>query len=330
MFFGAVKLARVRDSSDLREMFKEFHESEIVIIKPNWFSLQPANFIEVDVLRIILEALNTQVVVTEGYTLEKNDGSMKFTIDGDDVSWNWVIEHPSWDWIKEEGRWNELRRQDQWFLDEYGFTDLFQEFGVEYVNVTEEIWRGEIVDPAEVKKEVEARYMPAFTDQIYSFLPKRLNELRGSPLISLGKVKGIGGNFPSLTVKNLFGFIPDPLRSWWHGYEDKRLARSIIDITKVYEAYFEVYGVCEAISTVMVNNPEGEYNSPWSRYDILRELGIIICGPNLVQLDAIICGLIGIDPRKVSYIEEGEKAFGEYDRRHVEAARRVAHEWFHI
>ncbi len=38
----------------------------------------------------------------------------------------------------------------------------------------------------------------------------------------------------------------------------------------------------------------------------LGKLGIIVCGPDLVQLDAIICGLIGIDPRKVSYIEERE------------------------
>ncbi len=330
MMFGEVKLARIRDSSDLKGMLGGLPESEVVIVKPNWFSLQPANFIEVNVLRMLLEALDSRVVVTEGYTLEKNDGSLKFTVDGDDANWNWVIEHPSWDWIKEEGRWDELRRQDNWFLDEYGFTDLFQEFGVEYVNVTEEIWKGEIADPAEVKEAVEARYEPAFTDQIYGFLPKRLHELRGSPLISLGKVKGIGGSFPSLTLKNLFGYIPDPLRSWWHGNKDERLARSIIDITKVYEAYFEVYGICEAVSTVMVNNPEGEYESPWAKYNIIRELGIVVCGPDLVQLDAIVCGLIGIDPRKVSYIEEGEKAFGEYDRHHVEAARKVAHEWFPV
>lgn len=216
MMFGEVNLARIRDSSHLKGMLEGLPESEVVIIKPNWFNLQPANFIEVDVLRMLLEALDARVVVTKGYTLEKNDGSMKFTVDGDDVNWNWVIEHPSWDWVKEEGRWGELRRQDHWFLDEYGFTNLFQEFGVEYVNVTEEIWNGEITDPAEVKEAVEARYEPAFTDQIYGFLPKRLHELRGSPFISLGKVKGIGGSFPSLTLKNLFGYIPDPLRSWWH------------------------------------------------------------------------------------------------------------------
>lgn len=77
---------------------------------------------------------------------------------------------------------------------------------------------------------------------------------------------------------------------------------------------------------MIVNNPEGEYGSPWAKYETIRELGIIVCGPDLVQLDAIICGLIGIDPRKVSYIEEGEKAFGKYDKHHVEAAREVAHE----
>ena len=95
MMFGEVNLARIRDSSHLKGMLEGLPESEVVIIKPNWFSLQPANFIEVDVLRMLLEALDARVVVTKGYTLEKNDGSMKFTVDGDDVNWNWVIEHPS-------------------------------------------------------------------------------------------------------------------------------------------------------------------------------------------------------------------------------------------
>ena len=209
MMFGEVNLAKIRDSSDLKGMLEGFPESEFVIVKPNWFSLQPANFIEVNVLRMLLEALDSRVVVTEGYTLEKNDGSLKFTVDGDDVNWNWVIEHPSWDWIKEEGRWNELRRQDNWFLDEYGFTDLFQEFGVEYVNVTEEIWKGEIADPAKVKEAVEARYEPAFTDQIYGFLPKRLHELRGSPLISL-EGQGHRRELPEPHAEEPFRLHPGP------------------------------------------------------------------------------------------------------------------------
>jgi uncharacterized protein (DUF362 family) len=63
---------------------------------------------------------------------------------------------------------------------------------------------------------------------------------------------------------------------------------------------------------------------------VARDLGVVALGPNLVSLDAVLCGLIGVDPEKVSYLQEGEKAFGEYDRGLVEEAKAVAGEWFPV
>ena len=329
--FGDVTLARVRTSADLKGLLVDpCFDSDVLVVKPNWFSPHPANFTDAGTMRMLLEAVDSRVVVVEAYTLERQDGGMKFTVDGEEVDWRWILKNPSWDWAREEGRWDELRRQDRWFLDEHGFTDLFDEFGVEYVNVTEEVWKGEIADPSAVKNAVEERFAPAFTDQLYGFIPKRLHDLRGSTLVSLGKVKGIGGTYPSLTLKNLFGLIPDPLRSWWHGPDDSRLADSIIDIAKVYASLFEVYGVCEAIEEVTVSYPEGEVKVPWGSYNIVRDLGVVALSPNLVCLDAVICGLIGVDPEKVSYLQKGEVAFGEFDRCHVADAMAVASDWFPV
>jgi uncharacterized protein (DUF362 family) len=329
--FGDVTLARIASPSELRGLLPEqVLEADVLIVKPNWFSPHPANFTDADALRMLLEAVDARVLVVEAYTLERQDGTMAFTVNGDEVNWRWILRHPSWDWALEEGRWDELRRQDGWFLDEYGFTDLFAEFGVEYVNVTEEVWQGRIADPSTVKKVVEERFAPAFTDRMYGFLPEKLHKLKGSTLISLGKVKGIGGTYPSLTLKNLFGLIPDPLRSWWHGPEDGRLAESIVDIAKVYASFFDVCGVCEAVSEVTVSRPEGEVKAPWGSYDIVRGLGVVALGPNLVSLDAVLCGLIGVDPEKVSYLQKGEESFGEYDRRIVKEAKAVASEWFPV
>ncbi len=326
--FGDVTLAKIKDSADLRKILpSSLTGSETVIVKPNWFSPHPANFTDAHALGLLLEALDGKVIVIEGYTLEKHDGSMKFTVDGSEVDWKWIMENPDWGWAREEGRWEEIRRQDEGFLEEHGLGDLLREHGAEYVNVTEEIWAGRTVDPGEVKARVEGRYDPVAEKKLYGFMPEALRAHEGAPLVSLGKVKGIGGTFPSLTLKNLFGLIPDPLRSWWHGPGDARLGESIIDITRVYASYFPLYGVCEAFREATVMSPEGEVEVEWGRYDVVRDLGFAALGGNLVSLDAVLSGLMGVDPEKVSYLGLGEEAFGRYDRSPVDEARAASSRW---
>ncbi|MFQ6095194.1 MAG: DUF362 domain-containing protein [Candidatus Bathyarchaeia archaeon] len=329
--FGSVTVGRARNSRDLRRLLKDpWLKADIFIVKPNWMSSHPANFTDAETLRILLEALDGRIVVTEAYSLERQNGNMRFTVDGEEVDWGWIMRHPSWHWIKEGGRWDQIRKQDKWFLDEYGFTDLFDELGVHYLNVTEEVWQGRTVDAWKIKKAVEARFGPVFKEELYGFMPQQLYELRGATLISFGKVKGIRGTFPSLTMKNLFGLIPDPLRSWWHGPNDEWLSRSIVDINKLYASLFRVYGICEAIRYATIRHPEGEVKVPWGSYNIAKDLGVLALGRHLVSVDAILCGLIGIDPEKVSYIRLGEEAFGRYNRHHAEEAKAVAEDWFPV
>jgi len=311
--FGPVTIGRVRSSEDLKRLLEDPRlKTGVSIIKPNWFSPHPGNFTDAETLRTLLEALDGRIVVAESYTLERQDGSMKFTVDGAEVDWRWIMKHPSWGWIKEEGRWDEMRRQDRWFLDEYGFTDLFKEYGVEYVNVTEEVWQGRTADAREIKEAVEARLAPVFREELYSFIPKRLYELRGATLI------------------RLFGLIPDPLRSWWHGPNNQWLGRSIVDIIKVYSALFQIYGICEALRHAIVSCHKGEVKTPWGSYDIVRDLGVLAFSRDLVSLDAVLCSLIGADPEKISYLSLGERAFGIYNRRHVEDAKMSAGNWFPV
>ena len=320
--FGSVTVDRVLSSAGLKRLLPEaWLESEVFIVKPSWYSPHPGNFTDAETLRVLLEALDGRVIVTESYTLDRHDGSMKFTVKGEEVDWRWILRHPSWDWIREEGRWDEVRRQDRWFLDEHGFTDLFKEHGVEYVNVTEEVWQGRTADAEKVKEAVEDQFALVFREKLYSYVPQRLFEMHGATLISFGKVKGIRGTFPSLTMKNLFGLIPDPLRAWWHGPNDMSLGRSIVDINKIYYSLFNVYGICEALRYVTVSHPEGEVKTPWGNYNIIRDLGVVALGHPLISLDTVLCGLIGVDPEKVSYLQLGEEAFGPYDRRYVEEAK---------
>ena len=328
--FGSVTVGRVRTSADLRQLLNDpWLKMNGIIIKPNWFSPHPANFTDAETLRVLLEALDGRVTVIEAYSMERQDGSMKFTVEGEEVDWRWIMAHPNWEWIKKGGRWAEIRKQDNWFLDELGFTDLFNEHEVEYINVTEEVWQGRTAEANEIKKAVETRFPPVFREELYGLIPQRLYNLRGSTLISFGKVKGIRGAFPSLTMKNLFGLIPDPLRSWWHGPNDHWIGRSIVDINEVYAALFNVYGLCEALRYATVSDSEGEVKIPWGSYSIARDLGVVTCGRDLVSLDAVLCGLVGVDPEKISYIKLGEEVFGTYDRGQVKKAKKST-DWFPV
>jgi hypothetical protein len=269
LILGKVSLDRMKGAEDLRRSLRGFLPvSDTVIVKPNWYSPHPANYTDAHALSLLMDAVDARFIVAEGYSLDRQDGSLKYTVDGEDVDWRWLMSHPEWDWIMEGDRLERLKAQDRWFLDSHGFTDVLRDHGAEYVNVSEEIWMGRALDPAEVKERVESRYPPASTGRVYRFMPRKLAEHAGSTLISLGRVKGYGGAYPSLTLKNMFGLIPDPMRSWWHGQKDERLTASILDIARVYASYFRLYGVCEAFRNLTFSDDQGEVKTSWGCYGV--------------------------------------------------------------
>lgn len=278
---------------------------------------------------MIFEALEGEIIVVESYTLEKQNGSLKFFIDGEEVDWKWRLNNPSWDWIKEKGKWTHLKKQDEWFLSEFGFSDLFSEFGVKYINITEEIWQGRAMNKNIVKEVVEGKFSPVYNEKLYQIFPKVLNKYNNGIFISLGKVKGIKGSYPSLTLKNMFGLIPDPLRSWWHGPADKFLSRNIIDLNKVYHAFFNVYGICEAINSAIISNPKGSIKTSWGNYDVLKNLGFAWSSNNLISLDSVLCVFMDINPKKIEYIKLAEKDFGNVDKNVLKIAKIIAKEIFY-
>ncbi|MFP3950764.1 MAG: DUF362 domain-containing protein [Candidatus Bathyarchaeia archaeon] len=329
--FGSVTVGRVRDAAHLRSLLEDrLPESGVYLVKPNWYSPHPANYTDCRVMEMLFEALDGKIVVIEGYSLDRQDGSMSFTVDGEEVDWGWLMRHPNWSWIREEERWEEMRRQDEWFLEEHGFSELFSQYSVEYVNVTEEIWRERVVDPMLVKREVEERFTPAAYDRMYSFMPEAIYDYRDSPLISLGKMKGAGTDMPSLSIKNMFGLVPDPLRSWWHGPKNIRLAQSITDITKLYASFFKLFGICEAIHSITVADPEGDIEVPWGRFRMVEHPCLAACGSDLVELDAVLCSLMRVKPEDVKYIQAAEDVLGRYEQRAVREAESQAGRWLQL
>jgi hypothetical protein len=348
--FGQSTFARVNNSRELKQLLVDpWLESETIIIKPNWVSNEPADYTDAETLRILFEALDSRIIVTESHNLLRIrhqreafnllEEGMSFTVRDKEVNWKWflkgdgwkwLVENPNWDWFKKDGHWEQMKKEDKVFLDEYGFTDLFKEFDVTYINVTDEVWSGRTADPTEVKRAVESRFKPVEMEKLYSMVPKKLYDLRGSTFISLARLK----QYASFTIKNLFGMIPDPVRPWWHGPKNKMLAQNIVDINKIYHSLFNVYGICEALITTAAIHTEGRFEGMFSgKYDVVEGQGVVAFGRDLVSLDAVLLNLsdpstrLIVDTVNRAPLEMAGEEFGVIDEEILKESKIKLESW---
>lgn len=328
--FGSTTIAKVNNSDEFKKLLNDpWFSSKTIIIKPNWVSTDPGDFTDAETLRTLFEAINARIIVTESYSLLRSMNILKdglsFSLGDREVNWRWLlkgkgwkwlIENPGWDWFKNEGHWQQLKKEDQAFRDQYGFTDIFKEFDVTYINVTEEVWKERIADPKEVKRSVESRFKSVQNEELYSMVPKALYDLRGSTFISFARLK----MYASFTFKNLFGMIPDPLRPWWHGPNGSRINHSIVDINKVYHALFNVYGICEALNCTASIHPGGQLEGVYAgKYNLGAGSGVVAFGRNLVSIDTILLHLSDPSRRWIAELNRdsialAEQEFGMIDR----------------
>ncbi|OGD46530.1 hypothetical protein A3K69_01860 [Candidatus Bathyarchaeota archaeon RBG_16_57_9] len=334
---GSTKILKIRDEGGVRTLLPErVSESETVLVKPNFVDNAPGTYTDPEALRALFEALDTRIIVVEGHQLVRclfqGETGLPFTVDGKEVDWQWlhrggwgwVTRHPDWGWFRDGGHLRHMRKLDQRYMDEKGLSDLFSEFDAEYVNVTDEIWGGRVVDPGDVKRVVEERYPLIRETRIHGFMPRKLAEHRGCPLISFAKFK----QYATFTLKNMFGLIPDPIRAWWHGPHDSRQHQSIMDINKLYRSFFDVVGVCEALRRTPVHDEDGTLGEPGFRYRVAEDLGLVGTGPDPVQLDSVLCALGRYPTNELDMFKAFDGVLGHYDDSLVEKARAASPEWF--
>ncbi len=254
----------IRSAAGLRGMFAALElTGRRVILKPNWFCDLPGQFTDAATLEMVLEALEGEVTIVEGHSMLRNDRSKRITGANARHEWNWI------------------REQETVYLSRLGLAEVIEKYGAEYVNVTDEVWAGDIVDPEEVKSKVGT----LSNDELYGVMPQKLADLAGAPLISLARLKIPGDEtvVPSLSLKNMFGLLPDPDRSYYHA----NLIDTVIDINKLYAIYFPVYGTVEGVLSAIAPTENGEYQAPWGKYDIIEKPGYAAVGAKASEADIL-------------------------------------------
>jgi uncharacterized protein (DUF362 family) len=266
-----------------------------VLVKVNWFSGLPAQFTDAATLDLFLEALGVPAVVIEGHSFMRNDGSREITVGN----------------ARDNAEW--IREQEEAYLRENGLTEVIEKYGARYVNVTDEVWAGRIVNPSDVRTRVEERFGPLTNEELYAAMPEALLEFEGAPLISLARLKLPGSgelSAPTLSLKNLFGLVPEPNRTDYHD----KLPETLIDVRILYGSYFKPIGVVEAIHHGVREAPDGVFEAPWGRYNDLGATGLAVVGANPADVDAFAAGLFGGDVSARTVMSEYGRRVGPWDR----------------
>jgi hypothetical protein len=245
---------------------------ERVLVKVTWHGYATGAYTDPAALDLLLGALPAPAIVLEGHTSSRNLGGAEF---------DWEAE------AKENRAW--IRQQEAEFLRRTGLHDVLVRHRAEYVNVTEAFWDEDAGDGDPT-----------------SFVPQCLLDFRGCPMLSFAKFKG-----PTrLGISNLFGLIPLPLRSAWHGPNITWFARACCEVAKTYGSLFDLSGVVEALYSAVRWNRQGLYRSRWGNYDLIRDAGYITASRGLVAADILASRLQGQDVQNSAFFDVVRQQLG--------------------
>lgn len=296
--FGDVVVSRIKSKEDFQKFVDALKlEGRDFVIKPNWVDPMRGSCTGAKVLKLLFECIEGKITIIESYTAWRNKPALSFEerITAKNAKENW-------EWIKE---------QDKWFLEYSGIGKLLEEYNVDYINITEEIWSGRATTQDKIKRMVEEKFEPVKTQEFYTFVPQKVFDLRGSTLISLAKVKTDAVIGMTLSTKNYFGLIPIPLRAKYHGRNYTRLSQAIVDINKVYKSLFNTVSINEAIFATMEGNWPEECN-------VRENWGYAIGSKNSVSADIVAAFIAGMNPKTITHLGFAGETFGGYDEKILE------------
>ena len=217
----AALLGRAREPASLAEVLSRIlPRAERYLVKVTWHGYAQGTYTGPAALDLLLGASPGPAVVLEGHTSSRNVGGL-------DIDWETDAEkHRTW-----------IRQQDAEFLRRTGLAEVIARHGAQYLNVTETWWDGACASAEEVQATLGDVVLQ--NPELASFVPSVLMEYRGTPLISFARFKG-----PTrLGISNLFGLIPHPLRTAWHGATITDFASVCCDLARLYGRLFPCSGL---------------------------------------------------------------------------------------
>jgi len=309
---SAVYWTFVRDAEDLAQLVRSWGViSRRWIIKPSWMDEGPGIPTTAKVLDLVLSVLPGEKLVVESHTDRCYDPDSG-------------ISHSSLASLEQARRHRRLL--SRWFarfLREQGIDKVLEKHDAQLVNVTEAVWEGAVADPQVVRKELARRGSRLINSSLYGYLPRRLYQLRGTPLVNLARFKGVAPRFrrrlgakaspPSFSFKNLFGLEPTPLRLHYHAHGNDLLPLAIRDLNRLYSSLFPIYSIVEAIDSALLYDDQGEHRTPYGCYHLIPKPGFALTSTHIPTLDAFCYRLLGLDSSGDPYMEAAQIVYGPPD-----------------
>ena len=281
---GAGTIASVPDRRGMQDLLARVlpNKPERVLIKVTWHGYATGTYTDPVALDLLLSALPCQAVILEGHTSSRNFGGAQF---------DWETE------ARANRAW--IRQEEREYLRRIGLIDVMARHRAQYVNVTEEYWDGRCASEQQVHRLLAEKDVALHHPEIAQFVPEVLLDHLGCPLISFAKFKG-----PTrLGISNLFGLLPPPLRSAWHGPNITYFARVCCDLAKMYGALFPLGGMNEALESAVRWNRQGLYRSRWGNYDLIQNSGYVAASASLVTADILASRLQGQDVNRSAFFD---------------------------
>ena len=274
--YGNGGIAEVYDQAGLahlfRHMWKRSDAPDHVFIKVTWHGYAPGTYTDPLALDMLLGALPGRAVLLEGHTSSRNLGG---------ATWDWARhsrQHRAW-----------IAEQEAEYLRRTGLADVIRKHKAQYLNVTEAFWDGRCAPRERIEAILREAGVQLHHPDLAAYVPEVLLAHRGASFLSFARFKG-----PiRLGVANLFGLIPDVLRTAWHGPNMAHFARVCCDLVKLYGCLFQMYGMVEGLHAAVRWNRRGLYRSRWGNYDLIPHPSLVTFSRNLAVADVLASRLQG-------------------------------------
>lgn len=126
-------------------------------------------------------------------------------------------------------------------------------------------------------------------------------------IVSVAKMKTHHWAGATLSMKNLFGVMPGMYYGWPKNVlHHAGIENSILDINATLNPHFAI------VDGIVGMEGDGPImGTP-------KNVGVLVMGRNLAAVDATCCRIMGIDPKKVSYLSRANNWLGPIDEGYIE------------